>query len=63
MAPFCFLVENRLKRYYRDRFSGFGLFPIKRTLDLTTKKLFKTESIVKKCEGCSHGTFLTKEDG
>ena len=25
-----FWVKNRFKRYYRDGFLGFGLFPIKR---------------------------------
>ena len=50
--------KNRLKRYYRERFLGFGLLPIKRALDLTTKKIFKTESVVKKCEGCSRGSFF-----
>ena len=50
--------KNRLKRYYRERFLGSGLLPIKRALDLTTKKIFKTESVVKKCEGCSRGSFF-----
>ena len=45
---FCFLVKNRLKWYYRNGFLGFGLFPFKSTLDLTAKKIFKTEIIVKK---------------
>ena len=30
--------KNRLKRYYRERFLGFGLLPIKSALDLTAKK-------------------------
>ena len=33
-------------------FLVFGLFPIKSALYLTAKKVFKTESILKICEGC-----------
>ena len=50
--------KNALKRYYRDRFLGFVLLPTKRALDLTAKKIFKTESVVKKYEGCSRGSFF-----